>query len=128
MPITSRSNDSKGYAGDSGGRHNVKLVPRPGSLLGTSLAAEPMKLPADFALEGAEGSPGKVTFRHASHVDPRKPACVVCHPRVFRILEAGKTSDGERVQHGQMENGRQCGLCHGKSAFGLDRCDACHGG
>jgi c(7)-type cytochrome triheme protein len=86
------------------------------------------RLPADFSLQPSEGSPGKVTFSHASHVDSKKPACVTCHPGTFRILEPGMTANGERIRHAEMEKGRQCGACHGKAAFGFDSCDLCHRG
>ena len=97
-------------------------------LSASAVAGDPSpRLPADYALEPSEGSPGQVAFRHTTHVDPSAPSCVSCHPGNFRILEAGRTAGGERIQHEQMEKGRQCGACHGKSAFGLDRCDVCHG-
>ena len=89
------------------------------------LAAEP-RLPADFTFPQGEGSPGKVTFSHGSHVDGKKPTCVGCHPRLFRTLEKGQTADGSPIRHAVMEKGAQCGLCHGKAAFGFDSCDLCH--
>ena len=96
-------------------------------LAGAAHAAGPLpKLPADHVLTQGDGSPGKVTFSHASHVDTAKPNCVVCHPSRFRILEAGKTASGEPIRHQQMEAGAACGACHGKGAFGFDSCDTCH--
>jgi c(7)-type cytochrome triheme protein len=92
------------------------------------LAADLPRLPADAALKASEGSPGKVTFSHASHVDSKKPSCTTCHPRDFRILEKGMTAGGEPIRHADMEKGRQCGACHGKTAFGFDACDMCHRG
>lgn len=84
------------------------------------------KLPADHVLAQGDGSPGKVTFSHASHVDAAKPSCVTCHPARFRILEAGKTASGDPIRHQYMEAGAACGACHGKTAFGFDSCDTCH--
>lgn len=85
------------------------------------------RLPADHQFPQADGSPGKVTFSHASHVDPATPACIACHPGSFRILEKGKTSNADPIRHAQMEAGAGCGACHdGKRAFGLDACDTCH--
>ena len=84
------------------------------------------RLPADYAFPRGEGSPGVVTFSHASHVDEAKPACLTCHPRIFRITESGKTFDREPIQHARMEAGAACGACHGKAAFAFDTCDNCH--
>ena len=44
------------------------------------------RLPAARVLAGAEDSPGAVTFRHESHLDPEAPDCTTCHPRLFRIV------------------------------------------
>jgi c(7)-type cytochrome triheme protein len=92
----------------------------------TALADGLDKLPPDFAFTPGEGSPGKVTFSHGSHVDPKKPGCTTCHPRLFKTLEKGATVDGAPVRHAVMEKGGQCGACHGKGAFGFDSCDLCH--
>lgn len=84
------------------------------------------KLPPDHTFTPGDGSPGKVTFSHQSHVDSAKPGCTNCHPKLFRTLEKGATSDGSPIRHAVMEKGGQCGACHGKGAFGFDSCDACH--
>ncbi|HEU4382893.1 MAG TPA: c(7)-type cytochrome triheme domain-containing protein [Anaeromyxobacteraceae bacterium] len=83
------------------------------------------KLPADLALPSGDGSPGPVTFSHESHVN-YTGSCVACHPKTFRILETGKTADGQAIRHELMEKGLQCGLCHGKTASGFDACEGCH--
>ncbi len=93
-----------------------------------ALAEGLQRLPADFALSRSDGSPGKVIFGHSSHVDAKKPSCVGCHPANFRIMEKGMTATGEPIRHTEMEKGRQCGSCHGKTAFGFDSCDLCHRG
>jgi c(7)-type cytochrome triheme protein len=95
-------------------------------LAGAGLAGEIKKLPEDVALPQGSGSPGKVTFSHASHVDAAKPSCVACHPAQFKILAKGSTATGAPIQHAVMEKGGQCGACHGKAAFGFDSCDMCH--
>jgi c(7)-type cytochrome triheme protein len=84
------------------------------------------KLPPDHVFAQGDGSPGAVTFSHASHVDPATPACIACHPGSFRILEKGRTANAEPIRHQQMEAGAGCGACHGKTAFGFDSCDTCH--
>ena len=95
-------------------------------LAGAGAAADLGKLPPDAVLPRGEGSPGQVTFRHASHVDPASPSCVSCHPRQFRILERAATASGAPIRHAEMEKGALCGSCHGKAAFGFDRCELCH--
>ncbi len=88
------------------------------------LAAGLPKLPKEIALPQGPDSPGVVTFRHESHVDPAKPECTTCHPGVFKIL---KTTKAKPIRHADMDKGRACGTCHdGKSASGLDDCTTCH--
>src|SRR5450756_1646954 len=49
-------------------------------LAGTVLAGSLRRLPNDRPLPQGDGSPGVVTFSHASHVDAGKPDCTTCHP------------------------------------------------
>ncbi len=94
---------------------------------GTASAAKKLdKLPGDYIFARSDGSPGPVTFSHASHVDTAKPNCVTCHPTRFKILESGKLATGDVIKHQQMEAGAGCGSCHGKTAFGFDSCEMCH--
>ena len=96
-------------------------------LAGIASAADPLpKLPPDHTFKQGEGSPGKVTFSHQSHIDPKQPGCTTCHPRTWKTLEKGATADGQPLRHAVMEKGGQCGTCHGKAAFGFDSCDMCH--
>jgi c(7)-type cytochrome triheme protein len=97
--------------------------------LATSIATagELSKLPKDLPLPSGEGSPGKVTFSHQSHVDAAKPSCVTCHPRSFTILERTSARTRAPITHDAMEKGKQsCGACHGSTAFGFDDCTMCH--
>jgi c(7)-type cytochrome triheme protein len=96
------------------------------ALATAALAGGLDKLPPDHTFTQGDGSPGKVTFSHQSHVDPAKPGCTNCHPKLFRMMEKGATFDGSPIRHAVMEKGGQCGACHGKGAFGFDSCDACH--
>lgn len=99
------------------------------ALATAGLAKTLQRLPQDFPFSQGEGSPGKVTFSHLTHVDQKKPNCTVCHPALFKILEKGTPAKGGPIRHSMMEGGRQCGACHnGKAAFGLDNCAACHRG
>ena len=94
--------------------------------MATVVVAQPLpRLPEDAVLPGGEGSPGRVTFSHRSHVDQEKPDCTVCHPGLFSIL--GGAPAEERPYHAAMDESRRCGACHtGTAAFGLDDCLACH--
>lgn len=93
---------------------------------GIALASTLPRLPRDLVLPQTGDSPAPVTFSHVSHVDEARPGCLGCHPRLFRILEPGRTRSGEAISHKLMESGGACGACHGKSAFALDSCDLCH--
>lgn len=89
-----------------------------------AVAGDTANTPADRALPQGEGSPGIVTFNHSTHVDMERPDCTACHPRLFSILHR---AEGERrVTHAKMEQGAQCGACHGRTAFGMDDCTVCH--
>ncbi len=96
-------------------------------IVSTATAGTLPKLPRDFVVPQGDGSPGKVTFSHASHVDAQHPACTGCHPALFRILESGATADGSRIVHASMQAKRFCGACHDDAgAFGLTQCELCH--
>jgi c(7)-type cytochrome triheme protein len=72
----------------------------------------------------AEGSPGPVTFAHASHL-ARGAKCTDCHPGLFKMRKGGVT-----LTMDAMAAGKVCGACHnGKKAFGAmdgDKCATCH--
>lgn len=93
---------------------------------GLALAYELPRLPGPIALKRGGDSPGQVTFRHDSHVDPAKPTCLACHPERFSLLGATSTERRPAITHERMTAGRDCGACHGKEAFGLDDCNNCH--
>lgn len=66
---------------------------------------------------------GKVVFSHAAHLKKKNTktpnvSCKACHN------DAMKT--GVRYTMKQMEQGKSCGQCHGKTAFALSKCTACH--
>jgi c(7)-type cytochrome triheme protein len=86
------------------------------------------RLPENFTFPQGQASPGKVTFRHLSHVNQEKPVCTACHPALFKILEKGvPVGSAATIRHSDMQRGQQCGSCHnGKAAFGLFNCPACH--
>ncbi len=97
-------------------------------LLGASLALayELPRLPGPIALKRGGDSPGQVVFRHESHVDAARPTCLACHPERFSLLGAASPERRPAITHERMSAGRDCGACHGQSAFGLDDCAMCH--
>jgi c(7)-type cytochrome triheme protein len=78
----------------------------------------------DIVYQGAAGSPGPVTFQHATH-EPRGLGCTECHTRLFSIPR-GKGV----LTMGSMAAGQNCGACHNgtKSFAAMDstRCMTCH--
>ena len=102
-----------------------------GLAAGLAIAGAPQtlpRLPESYTFRRVEGSPGKVTFNHTSHVKQTRPDCTGCHPGLFKILEKGSPAAGAvTIRHSEMQRGRQCGACHNdKAAFGLTNCPACH--
>jgi c(7)-type cytochrome triheme protein len=90
-------------------------------------AADLPRLPKELPLPKGAESPGQVVFRHDSHVDAAKPACLECHPRRFSILERAGGEARPAITHEVMEKRAQaCGACHGQAAFGFDECGNCH--
>jgi c(7)-type cytochrome triheme protein len=97
------------------------------TMAAAGLAQTSLRLPENYVFTQGNGSPGKVTFSHLTHVDQKKPDCIACHPALFKILEKGSPAQDERIRHSSMEADRQCGACHdGKAAFGLNNCVVCH--
>jgi c(7)-type cytochrome triheme protein len=93
---------------------------------GLARAGELPRLPHPLAMPQGGDSPGQVTFRHDSHVDSAKPACLTCHPQRFGILGRSTEKRATAITHSPMEKGAACGSCHGKQAFGFDDCTMCH--
>jgi c(7)-type cytochrome triheme protein len=96
-------------------RHDRASTPRP-----------ELQLPAEYHFPASPESPGEVTFRHGTHVDPDQPDCARCHATLFSLIQPGAPLTGaisaERM-HGEL-----CGSCHdGQRAFATtEACDACH--
>jgi len=91
-------------------------------------AADLPRLPKPILVPKGEDSPGLVTFNHESHVDPAKPSCLACHPRLFPMLKESAPKKGA-MTHEKMDQGQYCGACHakGKTAFAFeDGCENCH--
>jgi c(7)-type cytochrome triheme protein len=104
------------------GRISPNLAVKDSSRAGAATAAA-RKLPQPHTYPAAEYSPGRVTFRHESHVK-RAGGCAACHPRPFPMRSAPPRPDGG------MHEAASCGACHnGSAAFAADdqaACGRCH--
>ncbi|MFN8005804.1 MAG: Ni/Fe-hydrogenase cytochrome b subunit [Terriglobia bacterium] len=92
-------------------------------------ATKQLKLPEEINFPQGEGSPGKVTFRHTSHVDEKRPECTPCHLQRFGLLRSSgaPSSSGKK---NDMHHADRCGGCHdGQTAFSTQKdCQSCHQG
>jgi c(7)-type cytochrome triheme protein len=88
--------------------------------------AAALEIPGPHTFHSSEDSPGAVTFRHETHVDPGRPQCSECHAKLFSLLEPGRPKSG--APNGDRMHQELCGSCHqGTRAFAIaEACDACH--
>ncbi len=88
---------------------------------GASAAA--FKGPKPFVFKRGEGSPGAVTFRHATHLGGSM-SCRTCHPKPWAMKGTAPLPDGA------MHEPSACGMCHdGKRSFSVEdenKCARCH--
>ncbi|MEW5976887.1 MAG: NrfD/PsrC family molybdoenzyme membrane anchor subunit [Acidobacteriota bacterium] len=82
--------------------------------------------PPEITYPQSPTSPGPVTFRHSSHINPSQPECLDCHRQAFRILKSRASSAA--LPPREMHSDSHCGRCHdGKSAFSVEEeCSLCH--
>jgi c(7)-type cytochrome triheme protein len=92
-------------------------------------ALEHFTVPPDILYRSSEGSPGTVTFSHASHLEWSRPRCSACHPEPYSLL-GSRDPSSPRAAPGDMHAERFCGRCHtGERAFDLKQdCAVCHKG
>src|SRR5262249_33999210 len=85
-------------------------------------------MPPDVSFPRGEASPGAVTFRHSSHVDPKQANCTLCHAGRFRILKADVATKTAVSTPGDRHSEQFCGSCHnGEKAFSAkEDCQLCH--
>jgi c(7)-type cytochrome triheme protein len=90
-----------------------------------AVAAEvaPRKGPRAHAYPSGESSPGRVTFRHETHLK-RGESCAVCHPKPFGMRFTKPAPEGA------MHERASCGRCHdGSRSFDTQdpaACNRCH--
>ena len=86
-------------------------------------SAAPRKGPGPHAYPSGESSPGKVTFRHETHLK-RGESCATCHPKPFAMHFNPPRPEGA------MHEKTSCGSCHnGSKSFGTEdpgACNRCH--
>ena len=82
----------------------------------------------DVTFPRAEASPGTVTFRHSSHLDPKQASCTPCHAGRFRILKRNVLAKTAMATPGDRHSDQFCGSCHnGEKAFSTkEDCQLCH--
>ncbi len=93
------------------------ITPKPG-LADDAKDEEPTDMDTELATSGQPEY--KVVFPHKAHT--QWMACPACHTGIFE-MEHGKT----KMTMAAMNDGQQCGVCHGKvAAPDLTACPACH--
>jgi c(7)-type cytochrome triheme protein len=83
---------------------------------------EQAALDLDVDLTGSGNALFSVTYPHRPHT--QWLACGNCHPAIFPISRKAPPSV---ISMARIRNGEQCGVCHGKVAFPVDKeCGRCH--
>jgi c(7)-type cytochrome triheme protein len=104
------------------GRPEVTNSGAPGSSADARLAAA-RKLPKPLTFTTGDASPGKVVFRHETHMKSGE-TCATCHPKPW-LMKARSGKPG-----GSAHDPAACGRCHdGKKAFDVEDaavCSRCH--
>lgn len=79
--------------------------------------------PKPFVFKMGSDSPGRVTFKHDTHLG-KSMTCRTCHPSPFSMRSHAPLPDGE------MHSPSACGKCHdGKQSFSCEddnKCEKCH--
>lgn len=82
----------------------------------------PKAVPEAFSLDivrEVKGSTPDVVFSHAKHGQWLE--CANCHPAVFSM-----TKGANPMSMATLMLGENCGVCHGRVAFGAAECRLCH--
>jgi c(7)-type cytochrome triheme protein len=89
---------------------------------GLSVKKVQMQNRKDFSVEAAMPWVEPIEFSHEKHSIWN--GCELCHPEIFPTAQKGA------IHFSMFANieGRYCGACHGKVAFPLNNCKACHSG
>jgi c(7)-type cytochrome triheme protein len=87
---------------------------------GVSVNTAKMKNRKDFSVEAAFPWVEPIVFSHQEHSIWN--GCELCHPEIFPTAQKGTL----RFSMFSNIEGHYCGACHGKVAFPLNNCQACH--
>ena len=89
-------------------------------LQGVSVKRPAIQVRQDFTIKARLPWVNPILFSHEQH--SAWNGCELCHPEIF------PTARKETVEFSMFLNieGRYCGACHGKVAFPLNNCCACH--
>jgi c(7)-type cytochrome triheme protein len=89
-------------------------------LEGISVKRARIQTREDFSIRASLSWVHPIVFSHEKHSTWN--GCELCHPEIFH------TARKETVEFSMFLNleGRYCGACHGKVAFPLNNCSACH--
>lgn len=87
---------------------------------GISIKRPALKSQDDISLKARAKWVSDITFSHKKHTVWN--GCELCHPEIFPAAKAG----ANRYTMFNIKNGEFCGACHGKVAFRVDDCAACH--
>ena len=87
---------------------------------GLTVKKAPMKNREDFTVKAGYSWVHPIAFSHEKHSIWN--GCELCHPDIFPTARKGT------IVYSMSLNieGRYCGACHGKVAFPLNNCQACH--
>ena len=101
--------------------HSGRRPARPATATTGKGAPSPGGGPPPIVYGRSAGSPGKVTFRHTTHLSGT--SCSSCHPAPFRMKALSAPPSA-------MHESGACGKCHdGNRAFGAqdpEKCARCH--
>lgn len=95
------------------------IAPRPGL---DSKGPEQAALELDVELASSASKLFSVTYPHGAHT--QWLTCGNCHPAIFPLKRGAEPTV---VTMAKIRAGEQCGVCHGKVAFSVDKeCARCH--
>ncbi len=89
-------------------------------VVGLSVKTAKMQNRKDFSVEAAYPWVEPIDFSHEKHAIWN--GCELCHPEIFPTAQKGTM----RFSMFSNIEGKYCGACHGKVAFPLNNCQACH--
>jgi c(7)-type cytochrome triheme protein len=96
------------------------LIKPADTLEGVTIKKPALPSPADFSIQARVTWASDIVFSHKKHSTWN--GCESCHPDIFPSTK----KSGTRYTMFHIEAGQYCGVCHGKVAFTIKACSACH--